>query len=108
MRFVTTAAVVLFGCALVGCVAQADYDQLMVLNKSLGSEKEARDLLSTMAGALVSLAVAGIAISANLQSVVPSFLQSAYRNMPIFGGVLVGITLIGFVVGWVVGKRGLR
>ena len=41
MRFVTTAAVVVFGCALVGCVAQADYDQLMVLNKSLGAEKEA-------------------------------------------------------------------
>lgn len=61
-----------------------------------------------MAGALISLAVAGIAISANLQSVVPSFLQTMYRNMPIFGGVLAGITVLGFVVGLVIGKRGLR
>ena len=61
-----------------------------------------------MAGALVSLAVAGIAISANLQGVVPSFLQSVYRNLPIFGGVFAGITLLGFVIGFLIGKRGLR
>lgn len=61
-----------------------------------------------MAGALVSLAVAGIAISANLQGVVPSFLQSVYRNLPIFGGVFAGITLLGFIIGFLIGKRGLR
>ena len=61
-----------------------------------------------MVGALVSMCIAGIAISANMQGVVPSFVQTLYQNMPIFGGVLGGITLVGFFVGFVVGKRGTR
>ena len=62
----------------------------------------------TMVGAVVSMGIAGIAISANMQGVVPSFVQTLYQNMPIFGGVLGGITLAGFFVGFVMGKRGLR
>ena len=61
-----------------------------------------------MVGALVSMGIAGIAISANMQGVVPSFVQTLYQNMPIFGGVLGGITLVGFFIGFVVGKRGTR
>ncbi len=61
-----------------------------------------------MVGAVVSMGIAGIAISANMQGVVPSFVQTLYQNMPIFGGVLAGITLAGFFVGFVMGKRGLR
>ena len=59
-----------------------------------------------MVGAVVSMAIAGIAISANMQGVMPSFVQTLYQNMPIFGGALGGITLVGFFVGFVVGKRG--
>ncbi len=59
-----------------------------------------------MVGAVVSMGIAGVAISANMQGVVPSFVQTMYQNMPIFGGVLGGITLVGFFVGFVVGKRG--
>jgi len=61
-----------------------------------------------MVGAVVSMGVAGVAISANMQGVVPSFVQTLYLNMPIFGGALAGITLAGFFVGLVVGKRGAR
>jgi len=61
-----------------------------------------------MVGAVVSMGIAGVAISANMQGVVPSFVQTLYASMPIFGGVLGGITLVGFIVGFVVGKRGLR
>ncbi len=59
-----------------------------------------------MVGAVVSMGIAGVAISANMQGVVPSFVQSLYQNMPIFGGALGGITLVGFFIGFVVGKRG--
>ncbi len=61
-----------------------------------------------MVGALLSLGVAGVAISANMQGVVPSFVQTLYDNMPIFGGALGGITLVGFFVGLMVGKRAVR
>ncbi len=59
-----------------------------------------------MVGAVVSMGIAGVAISANMQGMVPSFVQTLYQNMPIFGGALGGITLVGFFVGFVVGKRG--
>jgi excisionase family DNA binding protein len=61
-----------------------------------------------MVGAVVSLGIAGVAISANMQGVVPSFVQTMYQNMPIFGGALGGITLLGFIVGFLMGKRGAR
>ncbi len=61
-----------------------------------------------MVGAVLSLGVAGVAISANMQGVVPSFVQTLYDNMPIFGGALGGITLVGFFIGFAVGKRGAR
>ncbi len=61
-----------------------------------------------MVGALVSLGFAGIAVSANLQGVVPSFLHSVYQNLPVYGGVLAGITLVSFFIGFFAGKRGAR
>ncbi len=61
-----------------------------------------------MVGAVVSMGITGIAISANMQGVVPSFVQTLYQNMPIFGGALGGITLVGFLIGFVMGKRGAR
>ena len=61
-----------------------------------------------MIGALLTLGVGGITISASLQGVVPSFLQSMYQKLPIFGGVFAGVTLLCFVIGFVVGRRATR
>ncbi len=61
-----------------------------------------------MVGAVASMGITGIAISANMQGVAPSFVQTMSQNMPIFGGVLGGITLVGFFIGFVVGKQGAR
>lgn len=61
-----------------------------------------------MIGALITLGVGGITISASLQGVVPSFLQSMYQKLPIFGGVFAGVTLLCFVIGFVVGRRAAR
>ena len=43
MRILSFGVVLVLGSALIGCVAQADYDQIMVLNKSLGAEKVAAE-----------------------------------------------------------------
>ncbi len=43
MRLVPTTLAILIGSILVGCVAQADYDQLMVANKAALAEKEASE-----------------------------------------------------------------
>ncbi len=61
-----------------------------------------------MIGALLILGVGGITISASLQGVVPSFLQSMYQKLPIVGGVFAGVTLLCFVIGFVVGRRATR
>lgn len=61
-----------------------------------------------MIGALLTLGIGGITISASLQGVVPSFLQSMYQKLPIVGGIFVGLTLLCFVIGFVVGRRGAR
>ena len=63
---------------------------------------------SAMIGGLITLGFAGIAISANIQGVVPGFLESVYKNLPIYGGVFAGVTLACFVIGLVVGKRSAR
>ena len=43
MRLMPTTLDILLGSILVGCVAQADYDQLMVANKAALAEKEASE-----------------------------------------------------------------
>ncbi len=43
MRLMPTTLAILLGSILVGCVAQADYDQLMVANKAALAEKEASE-----------------------------------------------------------------
>ncbi len=41
MRYLSTLAVIMCGSVVMGCVAQADYDQLMVDNRAAHSEREA-------------------------------------------------------------------
>ncbi len=43
MRLMPTTLAILLGSILVGCVAQADYDQLMVANKAALAEREAAE-----------------------------------------------------------------
>lgn len=61
-----------------------------------------------MIPALLILGVGGITLSASLQGVVPSFLQTMHQKLPIVGGVFAGITLLGFIIGFVVGRRADR
>ena len=65
-------------------------------------------LSGAMLGAVIVLAVSGVAASANLQGVFPALLESVYKSLPIYGGVFVGVTAICAVVGLFLGKRGAR
>ncbi len=65
-------------------------------------------LSGAMLGAILVLAVAGVAVSANLQGVAASMLEPLVKNLLIAGGVFVGVTLICFVVGFLLGRRAAR
>ncbi len=62
-------------------------------------------LSAALVGAAVPMAIAGIAISANAQGVLPSVIQSIYQKLLVFGGGFVGVVLVAFVIGFFMGKR---
>jgi excisionase family DNA binding protein len=57
-------------------------------------------------GAILTLCVAGVAITSNMQGVFPDLLNKAYLDLPIAGGIFAGVTAVFFFVGFMVGRRG--
>jgi hypothetical protein len=76
----------------------------VVIEESEGGPIEA-GLTGALLGAILVLGIAGVAVAANVQNVMPNLLTKITQQMPLFAGVFVGVPVLLFVVGLLIGRR---